>query len=193
MKYIWKVVTRITLLGKNIRGRFLFGSFGRKSYMEKSLRCVNTKYCMIGDNCFINKNLRMECITDFKGRKFLPSIIIGNNVNIEQNVHITCAESITIGDDCSILGDVMITDITHPYDDIALAPKEQMIRTTPVSIGKQTMIGMGAKILPGVTIGNHCVIGCNAVVTNNIQDYCVVAGVPAKVIKRYNVENGRWE
>lgn len=118
---------------------------------------------------------------------------IGSNCNIEQNVHITCANSIDIGDECSILAGAMITDITHPYEDVSIAPKEQEIKTSPVTIGTQTLIGMGARILPGVTIGKHCVVGTNAVVSKNISDYCVVAGVPARIIKKYNLETKQWE
>lgn len=62
----------------------------------------------------------------------------------------------------------------------------------PVKIGSQSFIGMGARIFPGVTIGKHCVIGANAVVTHDIPDYCVAAGMPARVIKRYDFEKGEW-
>lgn len=60
-------------------------------------------------------------------------------------------------------------------------------------IGDQTFIGMHAVILPGVLIGKHCVIGANSVVTDNIPDYSVAVGVPAKVIKKYNWKTGEWE
>lgn len=55
-----------------------------------------------------------------------------------------------------------------------------------MNIGDQTFIGMHAMVMPGVTIGKHCVIGANAVVTESIPDYCVAAGVPAKIMKRYD-------
>ena len=61
-------------------------------------------------------------------------------------------------------------------------------RTAPV-IGKRVYIATGAKILGGVEIGNHCVIGANAVVTNDIPDFSVVAGVPGKVIAKITPEN----
>jgi serine O-acetyltransferase len=61
-------------------------------------------------------------------------------------------------------------------------------RSVPV-IGKRVYIATGAKILGGVEIGNHCMIGANAVVTNDIQDFSVVAGVPGKVIAKITPEN----
>lgn len=60
---------------------------------------------------------------------------------------------------------------------------------TPV-IGDNVKIGAGAKIIGGITIGNNVIVGANAVVTHNVPDNCVVAGVPARVIKQLNINNG---
>lgn len=60
-------------------------------------------------------------------------------------------------------------------------------------IGNDVYIGPGAKIFGGVTIGDHVKIGANAVVNKNVPDWCVIAGVPAKVIKKYNMETQQWE
>lgn len=56
----------------------------------------------------------------------------------------------------------------------------------PVNIGHDCWIGARATIFPGVTIGNYCVVAAGSVVTKNVPDYSVVAGVPAKVVKRLN-------
>jgi acetyltransferase-like isoleucine patch superfamily enzyme len=45
----------------------------------------------------------------------------------------------------------------------------------------------------GASVGKHCVIGANAVVTHDIPDYSVAVGIPARVIKRYNFETQQWE
>lgn len=52
----------------------------------------------------------------------------------------------------------------------------------PVEIGAYTFIGGGAAVMPGVKIGKGCVVGVNSVVTKDVLDYTIVAGVPAKVI-----------
>lgn len=62
-----------------------------------------------------------------------------------------------------------------------------------VSIGDETWIGTGVVIAGTVTIGKHCVIGANSVVTKDIPDYCVAAGNPCKIIKRYSFETKQWE
>ena len=62
-----------------------------------------------------------------------------------------------------------------------------------VSIGDDTWIGTNVVIVGTVEIGKHCVIGANRVVTHDIPDYCVAAGSPCKVLKRYNMVTREWE
>ena len=62
-----------------------------------------------------------------------------------------------------------------------------------VIIDEGTWIGTKTTIIGNVHIGKHCVIGANSVVTKDIPDYCVAAGIPAKIIKRYNFETNCWE
>ncbi|PWX68720.1 hypothetical protein CYK74_14080 [Clostridium perfringens] len=52
---------------------------------------------------------------------------------------------------------------------------------------------MGSRIMAGVKIGKHCIIGANSVVTRDVDDYSIVAGCPAAVIKRYNFNGRKWE
>ena len=82
--------------------------------------------------------------------------------------------------------------IIHSYEDIEKSPQKASIITKPVLIGTNTAIYMGARIMPGVTIGKHCVIGANAIVTKNIPDYTVAVGVPEKPIKRFDVKSHKW-
>lgn len=62
----------------------------------------------------------------------------------------------------------------------------------PVRIGAESWLGFGVKVMSGVSIGRHCVIGAGSVVTADIPDYSVAAGVPARVIKRYDPASGLW-
>lgn len=181
-------ITRIltTHLGHR-KAKSLFGKAGSGSYIINPIRIIGGKRVTIGNNTSILNGARIETYGD-DGIK----VEIGDDVNIEQNVHITAMDKIIIENECSILGGVTITDIEHPYEDIEVAPGKQKMIANPVKIGSQSFIGMGARIFPGVTIGKHCVIGANAVVTHDIPDYCVAAGVPARVIKKYDPEKGAW-
>jgi acetyltransferase-like isoleucine patch superfamily enzyme len=88
---------------------------------------------------------------------------------------------------------VYISDNYHGFEDIIRPIKAQpTIFKDNVYIGDDTWIGVNVAIM-GAKIGKHCVIGANAVVTRDIPDYCVAAGMPAKVIKRYNFEKKAWQ
>ena len=171
----------------------LFGHMGAGCVMETPLMLCNPEYFRIGANVQIRRGARLEAVTSYKGTRFNPSIIIGSGCTIEQGLHLTCAESVMIGDCVAITDYVGIFDILHGYRDPVAPIVEQPISTAPVRIGDHSMIGMGAVIQPGTTIGKHCVIGANSVVTGDIPDYSVAVGIPARVIKRFDQSSGEWK
>ena len=61
-----------------------------------------------------------------------------------------------------------------------------------VIIGEGSWLGTNVVVVGKVSIGKHCVIGANSVVTKDIPDYSVAAGIPAKVIKKYDFEKKEW-
>lgn len=123
---------------------------------------------------------------------------MGSNVKINDRVHIVAHESVDIGNDVLMASNIFITDTSHgsycpDSEDVILPPDERPLITNPVSIGNRVWVGEGACILPGVTIGSGCVVGANAVVTKSFPDNTVLAGVPAKAIKRWNSVSEQWE
>ena len=110
-------------------------------------------------------------------------LTIGNNVNINECVHIYAGESIEIGDGTLIAPFCYIMDWDHKIDGKKPIMNSGMV-TKRVVIGKNVWIGTGVKILKGVTVGDGAVIGAGAVVTKDIPSFSIAAGVPAKVIKK---------
>lgn len=149
------------------------------------------RYISIGNATILN-NARIEGVSRYNDICFSPNIIIHNGVTIQQDLHLTCANKIEIGENTAIAARVTITDIHHPYDDINKPIENQDIVVKEVIIGRDCKIYNGAVILPGVNIGNHVTIGANAVVNKNIPDYCVAVGAPARIIKRYNPVVKQW-
>ena len=87
---------------------------------------------------------------------------------------------------------VYISDNIHGYEDVSIPIKNQpIVQKGTVTIGSGSWIGENVSIL-GASIGKHCVIGANSVVTRNIPDYSVAIGSPARVIKRYDMDNNNW-
>ena len=103
---------------------------------------------------------------------------MGDRVFINSNLLAMARGGITIEDDVQIAANVQLLSNNHdPYD-------RQVLTCRPVRICKGAWIGAGASILPGVTVGRHAIVGAASVVTHDVGDYEVVAGNPAKCIRK---------
>ena len=169
-----------------------YGNLGKKSFIYRPLKITRASiHC--GNNVSIFKNSRIEGVSEWNDMKFCPKIIISNNVRIEQNLHLTCANEVFIGENTAIAANVTITDIHHPYTDVDLPIEKQNLEVKNVYIGKDSKIYNNAVILPGTIIGKHCTVGANSVVSGQFPDFCVIAGCPAKIIKMFNLKTRVWE
>lgn len=145
------------------------------------------EYVEIGDNFYLGKNAWIEAINQWKDQTFQPRLVIGNNFSMQHNCHIGCIESIEIGDDVLLGSKVYITDHFHgnvTKEDIGVPPIDRPLSSKPVKIGSKVWIGDNVTILPGVTLGDNVIVGANAVVTKSFPANAVIAGCPAKLIKR---------
>jgi acetyltransferase-like isoleucine patch superfamily enzyme len=121
-------------------------------------------------------------------------LVIKSHAAIGMGATISAAQSVTIGEYVLLARNVYISDHGHAFYDVEDPIMLQGIATPkPVSIGNRSWLGQNVCVLPGASIGEHCVIGANSVVTTPIPDFCVAAGAPARIIKRYNKRSGRWE
>ena len=134
--------------------------------------------------------------------KNTPQLIIGNNVQINDYVHLSCANSLIIGDNVLIASKVYISDLNHgnysfskdfEHSNPEEIAKERRIFTKPVKICENVWLGENVSVLPGTVIGKNSIIGANSVVSKNIPENCIAVGNPAKVIKKYNFETKKWE
>lgn len=118
-----------------------------------------------------------------------------NNIRIAHHFQISCAKNVCIRSNVNIASFVFITDHNHAYENIKEPIMNQGIMlddNAKVIIDEGTWIGTKVSIIGSVRIGKHCVIGANSVVTKDIPDYSVAAGIPCKVIKRYDATRNKW-
>lgn len=163
------------------------GAAGQSSYLAPSVSIVGLKNIFIGNKVRIFPGNRIETYNS-------GQIIIGDNCSIGQNVHITATEqTLSIGKNTTILGNVFITNIDHDYQEIGQHILEQPMLFRETSIGENSFIGFGASIQAGTVLGKQCIVGTNAVVRGIFPDYSVIVGVPAKIVKQYNPETKKWE
>lgn len=118
------------------------------------------------------------------------NIFVGDNVLINQNCTFLDLDRIEIGDRVLIAPDVKIYTATHPiqakerFYDTGSGELQIYNLSKPVKIRDDVWIGGGSIILPGVTIGNQSIIGAGSVVTKDVPDHVIVAGNPAKIIRK---------
>ena len=119
-----------------------------------------------------------------------PVLQIGNGCVIGRGSHLVAHHSIVIGDDVFTGPYVYITDQNHNYTDPDVPIGRQWPSNTAVSIGSGSWLGAGAIVLPGAQIGRNVVVAAGSVVRGAVPDRCVVAGVPARVVREYVAGDG---
>lgn len=179
IKYLWAI--------RAIFYKLSFSHVGKLSYIGKPLYITGAKKISVGDKVRIYPGIRMEALDG-------GEICIGNNLAIEQNVHIISGKSIlNIGDNTTISANAFISNVDHEYKNIEKSVMEQPLLFKETQIGKSCFIGYGAVILPGTKLGNHCIVGANAVVRGTYPDNCVIAGNPARIIRKFDFESESWK
>jgi len=108
-------------------------------------------------------------------------VSIGSGCSIADFVHLWGAGSITIGDNVLIASHVAITSLTH---DVLSVKYCESLLMKPVKIGNNVWLGSGVVILPGIQVGDGAIVGAGSVVTKNVYPGEIVAGVPARVLKK---------
>lgn len=121
-------------------------------------------------------------------------IVFEDGVAIGQNFHITSInENLVIGKNTTISGNTFVTNIDHEYQGIDKHIMDQPMIFKKTRIGENCFIGYGVAIQAGTILGKQCIVGANSVVRGIFEDYCVIVGAPAKVVKRYNPLSDKWE
>ncbi len=149
---------------------------GKHSVIHRSTRMDTPPYrkFSLGDYSVIES---FACINNAVG-----DVMIGDHTRI--GLHNTIIGPVEIGSHVNLAQGITVTALNHNFGDTEKRIDEQGVSTNPVTIEDDVWIGANAVILPGVTIGNHCVVAAGAVVTKDVPPHSLVAGVPAKVIKQ---------
>lgn len=146
------------------------------------------QYFQIGEGTSFGKMAVLTAWDEYEGSKFTPSVKIGDNCNFGDYLHLTCVNGIKIGDSVLTGRWVTISDNGHgntDYETLKKPPlKRKLVSKGSIEIGNNVWIGDKATILAGVKIGESAVIAANAVVTKDVPPYSVVAGNPARILRK---------
>ena len=154
----------------------LYQHRGKHSVIHRSARMDTPPYRIfsLGDYSVVES---FACINNAVG-----DVMIGDHTRI--GLHNTIIGPVEIGNHVNLAQGITVTALNHNFSDTNKRIDEQGVSTNPVTIEDDVWVGANAVILPGVTIGEHCVIAAGAVVTKDVPPHSLVAGVPAKVIKQ---------
>lgn len=154
----------------------LYQHRGKHSVIHLSARMDTPPYRLfsLGDYSVIES---FACINNAVG-----DVVIGDHTRI--GLHNTIIGPVEIGNNVNLAQGITVTALNHNFSDTNKRIDEQGVSTNPVTIEDDVWVGANAVILPGVTIGEHCVVAAGAVVTKDVPPHSLVAGVPAKVIKK---------
>ena len=156
---------------------------------------MNNPLCIyFGRNVGIGKNTYIGPIVEYAGIPYNSKIIIGDGTWVGNNCSIAAINKVQIGKHVLFAGHVHISDHSHGYEDISRPISPQtLISKGPVIIEDDCWLGFSCEILSGVHIGQHSIVAARAVVTKDVPPYSIVAGNPARIVKRYHPESARWE
>jgi acetyltransferase-like isoleucine patch superfamily enzyme len=157
-----------------------FGTFGEAAIVHKPTWVYNAHLMALGSHVLIlgGASLSVEGTPDRGG----PVLSIGDRVGIRPAVTISATERVTIDDDVIIGSFSSIVDSDHTFDLGRPNVMHNPSRTAPIHIGRGTWLAERVAVLKGVTIGRCCMVGANSVVRDDLPDYSIAVGAPARVV-----------
>ena len=166
-----------------------FAHFGENSVISyRALRLEGTDCISIGSDTVIRKYVQL---TTWKTGNHKPFISIGNNCCIRENAHITSINKIIIGNNVLTGTNILISDNSHGDNSVQNMKVPPIKRTLyskgEIKIDDNVWIGNNVCIFGNVHIGEGAIIGANAVVTKDIPPFSIAVGIPAKIIKKNDI------
>lgn len=181
--YLCVCVIRSKLISSNIRLiRFPIDLRGRQ-YINFGRNFTTGRYC------------RLEV---YENNGVKPVLKIGDDVQINDFVHITVMDSVTIGNNVLIASHAYISDCQHGHYSGMIQsspespPAKRNHEISPVIVEDNVWICDQVCVLPGVVIGKGSIIGANSVVTKSIPPGSIAVGSPAVVIKKWDYRTNSW-
>ncbi len=171
-----------------------FAAFGTGSVLVFPTGAIfGEPWIEIGADTLVGQQVTLSAGT-VPGQQLGPAALlrVGDRCVIGRGSHIVAHQRIDIGDDVFTGPYVYITDQNHGYADPDIPIGRQWPANAPVSIGAGSWLGAGAIVLPGSCLGRNVVVGAGSVVRGVFPGHCLVAGVPARIIRTY-VPGGGWQ
>jgi acetyltransferase-like isoleucine patch superfamily enzyme len=178
-----------------LKSTYPFDEFGRKvsiHYSCEILRCYSHKI-RIGSHVFLDREVWLNVpLIDGSG----PTLEIGAGSNIGRRSVITAVNHVSLHENVLFAPGVFVTDHNHQYSDPEIPISQQgIVSGGKIVIERNCWLGYGSMVIAGkndIVIGRNSVVAAYAVVTSSCPPHSVLAGNPAKVVKRLDPATGTW-
>lgn len=168
-----------------------FARFGARSVLAPPARVTLPGAIEIGDDVCILEHGWLSVVRAVDGVE--PRLVIGDRCRIGPFCHVACVGEVVFEPDVCAAERVFVADTYHGYDDPDRPVLDQpMAAPQPVRVGRGAFLGVAAAVLRGVTIGERAYVAPGAVVTEDVPARTLVAGNPARVVRRYDDGAGAW-
>ena len=188
-----KIYSRISSAMKHA-----FSHRGRDVVIDYTVYVQGARFISIGDGSWIQRyaHLSVPLIEMVSAPTGTP-LRIGKRVQIGEGCFFAAANVVEIADDALFGPNVYIADHTHAYENPVVSIRDQGLSTYgSIRVGKGAWIGINAVIIAinekEISVGAGAVVSANSVVTRSVAPRTMVAGIPARVIKKYDEQAGRW-
>lgn len=210
-RVLFGFIVRLGILLESARSKIAaaslpdFANKPKRLVVDLPRRINNPKRIHFGDDVKLGPNSVLNARTEYPGewmrdpegdhvsQEFDPAIWIGHRVTATSALQVTAFKEIVIEDDVMFAANVYISDGLHSTASAHCPYKFQGIwRVAAIRIGRGCWIGQNVVFMPGVTLGEFCVVGANSVVTSDLPAKSIAVGNPARVIKRWSSVRERW-
>jgi acetyltransferase-like isoleucine patch superfamily enzyme len=178
---LYATYRRLSSKAFSVAARGAFASFGARSVIELPVRLKGEFRISVGSDVYVGAGSWLQVLD---GPDRHVAITIGDGTSIAGNCVLSSTYSIRIGRSVLIARNVYVADHSHAFDDTTAPVLEQGIAgVEAVEIGDGAWLGQNVVVCPGVRIGRGAVVGANAVVLDDVPDFAVAVGAPARVVR----------
>ena len=162
-----------------------FASFGRHSVLEPPLRLSGEARIAVGSEVYVGAGSWLQTLGDSDD----VALWIHDGASIAGSCVLSAVSSVTVGRSVLLARNVYVSDHIHAYRDTSRPVLAQGVdRVEPVVIGDGAWLGQNVVVCPGVTIGRGAVVGANSVVLDDVPDFALAVGAPARVVRKFEPE-----
>jgi acetyltransferase-like isoleucine patch superfamily enzyme len=167
-----------------------FAAFGPYSELAPpAASIVNPGGIHVGTFVKIGSHAVIEALVPERG----VTVTIDDGAYIGHFPRITAVGEVVIGEEAMLADRVYVSDTGHVYEDVTQPIKRQGLRDgRRVEIARGAWVGIGAVIVGDVRVGENAVVGANSVIREDVPDFTVVAGNPARIVRRHDGERWQW-